>query len=260
MNRGGFSFAGAGRVASALCRMLYNCGNSIDLIVSETENSCRSLADSCNASWSTKPEFPETTSVIIVSVPDRSLKSVLYTLKCSSDTLVVHTAGSFGLDVFPENIKNRGVFYPLQTFSHNRQVDFNNLPFFIESEDDFINSTLKKLAESMGATAFACDSGHRKMLHVAAVFSCNFTNHMLTIGKELSERAGFSYDILKPLIVETILKAAEYGPENSQTGPAVRNDINTIEKHLDLLSFSPELQSLYKEVTKSIITKNNGKL
>lgn len=257
MNRGGISFAGAGRVASSLCRKLYQCGNNIDLIVSETGNSCRSLADSCKARWSIQPDFPETTSVIIVSVPDHRLKSVLYTLKCSSETLVVHTAGSFGLGVFPDHIVKRGVFYPLQTFSYNRQIAFRNLPFLIESADDSTYLTLKKLVESMGSTAYASDEGNRKMLHVAAVFTCNFTNHMLTIGKELSERAGFSYEIMKPLIIETISKAAENGPEKSQTGPAVRNDLNTIEKHLDLLSFSPELKSLYIEMTKSIRDYHN---
>jgi len=259
MNKDVISFAGAGRVASALCRMLHKCGYSIDLVVSESEKSCRSLAESCEAKWSTEPEFPATDSIIIVSVPDHRLISVLHTLNCSPETIVVHTAGSFGLDIFPEHIKRKGVFYPLQTFSHERSVDFVNLPFLIESADNDTFITLKGLAKSMGSKAYACDAEHRKMLHVAAVFSCNFTNHMLTIGKELSERAGFSYDILKPLIAETILKAAENGPAFSQTGPAVRNDLNTIEKHLKLLSFSPELKSLYGEITKSIADYYNKK-
>jgi predicted short-subunit dehydrogenase-like oxidoreductase (DUF2520 family) len=91
------------------------------------------------------------------------------------------------------------------------------------------------------------------MLHLAAVFVSNFTNHMLTEGKEIAVKAGFSFEILEPLIKETIQKAIDSGPENSQTGPAVRNDKNTIEKHLELLSFSPDLQKIYVDMTKSII-------
>lgn len=259
MGKDCISFAGAGRVASGLSRKLNQCGRRIDLIVSESEKSSRSLAESCNANWSTDLVFPDSTSLIVVAVPDHRLISVLNTLKCSPQTIVVHTAGSFGLDVFPEHIKKKGVFYPLQTFSHDRIIDFNDLPFLIESPDNVIYNTLFNLAELMGAKAYACDTEHRRILHLAGVFSCNFTNHMLTIGKELSERAGFSYDILKPLIIETISKAEEKGPENSQTGPAVRNDINTIEKHLELLSFSPELKKLYSEITDSIKEYQNKK-
>jgi predicted short-subunit dehydrogenase-like oxidoreductase (DUF2520 family) len=94
------------------------------------------------------------------------------------------------------------------------------------------------------------------MLHLAAVFVNNFTNHMLRTGKEIASMAGFSFEVLEPLVNETISKALDIGPENSQTGPAVRNDLNTIEKHLDLLSFSPEMQDMYREITRSIITYN----
>ena len=91
------------------------------------------------------------------------------------------------------------------------------------------------------------------MLHLAAVFICNFTNHMLTQGKSLAQRSGFSFEELKPLIQETFMKAMEEGPENSQTGPAIRNDINTLDKHLELLSFDRDLQEIYTEISRSII-------
>ena len=112
---------------------------------------------------------------------------------------------------------------------------------------------MKILAESIGGQAHFTDTEQRRMLHLAAVFVCNFTNHMLTAGKEVALRAGFPFEVLNPLIEETFLKAIDNGPENSQTGPAVRNDLNTIEKHLELLSFSPELKRIYNEITHSII-------
>jgi len=248
------SFTGAGSVGSTLCREFFKNGYQIDLIVSETEARGKILAESCNSSWSNKPVFPVSTDLIVVAVPDHRLISVLNSIKCSPRTIVAHTAGSFGINIFPEKLKKRGVFYPLQTFSLGRAVSFQNLPILIESSDDKIFTLLKKLAESTGAEVHRSEKEHRIMLHLAAVFVCNFTNHMLTEGKEVASKSGFSFNILKPLITETISKAMSLGPEKSQSGPAVRNDNNTIEKHLDLLSFSPELQQLYNEVTQSIIS------
>jgi len=247
------SFAGAGRVGVALCKELYHAGFRIDRIVSESENSGRLFADSCKASWSTDLIFPDSTDVIIVAVPDHSLKNVLDNIRCRPETLVAHTAGSIGLDVFPEKIKRKGIFYPLQTFSKERKVVFKDLPFLLESSDKKSSVILENLAGSIGGKVHFVDTEHRRMLHLAAVFVCNFTNHMLTAGKEVAFNAGFPFEVLGPLVRETISKAMDTGPENSQTGPAVRNDQNTIEKHLELLSFSPELQRIYSEMTRSII-------
>jgi predicted short-subunit dehydrogenase-like oxidoreductase (DUF2520 family) len=247
------SFAGAGRVAGALCRELYHAGFRIDLIVSESEKNGRLLADSCKASWSPDLIFPDSTDIIIVAVPDHRLKSVLDNIICRPETLVAHTAGSFGLNIFPENIKRKGIIYPLQTFSKERKVVFRDLPFLLESSDNESSVILDSIAGSIGGKVHFVDTEHRRMLHLAAVFVCNFTNHMLTAGKEVALKAGLSFEVLEPLVKETFLKAMETGPENSQTGPAVRNDQNTIEKHLELLSFSPELQRIYSEMTRSII-------
>lgn len=246
------SFAGAGKVAGALCMELYNKGHLIQQIVSRDEKGGRALAEKCDAGWSDSLDFLNSTEIIIVAVPDHSLKEVLGRIKCSKSTIVVHTAGSYGMEIFPENLKNRGVFYPLQTFSKERIADFKGIPVFIESSDEHTESLLKCLAESMGGSVHFSDTEHRKLLHVAAIFVSNFTNHMFTAGKEVASKAGFSFEVLKPLIHETVKKALELGPENSQTGPAVRYDINTIKKHLDLLSFSPELKDIYDKMTKTI--------
>lgn len=252
MVKNNISFAGAGSVAEALCKGLFNAGFRIDMIASETEVRGRSLADSCDAVWSPDLLFPDSTNVIIVAVPDHRLKTVLDAIKCQPGTLVAHTAGSIGLDIFPEQIEQKGVFYPLQTFSGSREVSIKNVPFLLESTEDNSAGILKNLALSIGGRVHFVNTEHRMKLHLAAVFVCNFTNHMLTIGKEVALKAGFPFEILTPLISETISKAMDSGPENSQTGPAIRHDQNTIEKHLELLSFSPELQRTYKEMTLSI--------
>jgi predicted short-subunit dehydrogenase-like oxidoreductase (DUF2520 family) len=257
MYKTNISFAGAGKVAEALCKELFHAGFIIDIVASETELNGRTLSESCNAIWSSDLIFPDSTKIIIVAVPDHRLKSVLETLKCAPGTLVVHTAGSFGLEIFPDQIKQNGIFYPLQTFSKNRKISFIDLPFLLESSSDESSAILKNMAESIGGKVHFVDTEKRRMLHLAAVFVCNFTNHMLTEGQEVALKAGFSLEVLRPLIEETFSKAMEIGPDRSQTGPAVRNDKNTIKKHLELLSFSSELQRVYKEMTRSIIKYYN---
>jgi predicted short-subunit dehydrogenase-like oxidoreductase (DUF2520 family) len=253
MHQNSISFAGAGRVAEALCKELFLAGLRIDKVVSTTEVNGKPLAASCKAEWSNELIFPDSTKIIIVSVPDHRLQKVLHELRCSDETLVAHTAGSSGLDIFPDKFKRKGVFYPLQTFSKKRKVSFTDLPFMLEASDHESAMILKSLAESLKGKVYFVESDQRRMLHLAAVFVNNFTNHILTVGKEVAYKAGFPFEILVPLLKETISKALDYGPENSQTGPAVRNDQNTIEKHLELLSFSPELQKIYYEMTQSIV-------
>ena len=253
MARYNLSFAGAGRVAGALCREMYHSGNRIVQVVSESEKDGRFLAKNCKALWSQELIFDESNDIIVVAVPDQKLAKVLSRIECSEKSVVVHTAGSYGLGVFPGKLKNKGVFYPLQTFSKGRRINFKNLPFLLEASDPVTGDILKKLAESVRGQTYFVDAEHRQMIHLAAVFVNNFTNYMLTAGKEIALKAGLSFELLAPLIKETVSKALGNGPENSQTGPAVRNDSNTIEKHLELLSFSPDLQNIYREVTQSII-------
>jgi len=251
------SFVGAGRVASALCKEIFRAGFNVELIVSLSEKNGRSLAESCNASWSPEPLFPVTIDLIIVAVPDHRLKSVLKEIVCSPDTLVAHTAGSIGLDVFPKPINRKGIFYPLQTFSGGRKVDFKELPILLESSDQISYEILEDLAASIGGKTYSVNSEQRMMLHLAAVYISNFTNHLLTRGKQLAHNAGFPFEILYPLLKETVSKAMDIGPEESQTGPAVRNDRSTIERHLKLLSFSPEMNRIYNDITMSIIKYHN---
>jgi len=251
------SFAGAGRVAGALCMKMHHSGTKVLQVVSETETSGEPLAKECNAEWSKILTFHDSNDIIIVAVPDHRLKEVTNSIRCSENTIVAHTAGSYGLEVFPETIKRKGVFYPLQTFTKGRNIDFRDLPFLLEVSDTDTGRILKKLAGSTGGKAWFIDTERRRTLHLAAVFVNNFTNHMLATGKELTSKVSLPFNILAPLIMETISKALEEGPEKSQTGPAVRNDAITIEKHLNLLSFSPELQNVYREVTRSIMKNNN---
>ena len=253
------SFVGAGRVAGSMCREIYFTGCKIDSVISKSEANGLQLANDCNASWTNKYSIPESTDLVIVSVPDSQLKSVLRKLKYRHGTILAHTAGSSGLDVFPEEAEHKGVIYPLQTFSKNRKVKFMSLPVFIEASDSRTAEVLSEIAGSLGSKVYFADTEHRQKLHLAAVFACNFTNHMLTLGKKLAYDAGYSFEELKPLVEETFLKAAEMGPDNSQTGPAVRNDKNTIRKHLELLSYDHDLKRIYREISGSVFKYYNRK-
>lgn len=240
-------------MAGSLCRQFYLSGCTINKIVSRTEKKGRSLAASYNATWSDDYNFDNDNDVIIVAVTDDSLKEVLKQISSSVSTVVVHTSGSSGMDVFPRHLKMTGVLYPLQTFTSERNIDFRDLPLFLEASDKKSASILKDLGDLLNGRIYFIDSDRRRLLHIAAVFVCNFVNHMFTSGKQIAEKADLPFEVLKPLINETVLKALENGPENSQTGPAYRSDKITLKKHIDLLSFSPELKVIYQDVTTSIM-------
>jgi predicted short-subunit dehydrogenase-like oxidoreductase (DUF2520 family) len=250
------SFIGAGRVGSALCRRFFDAGIKIGLIVSRTEAAGKRLAEECKAHWNSSPVFSGDDDCIIVAVPDDSVGKVIAVIETGQDTVIAHTAGSLGLEVFPGNLKHKGVFYPLQTFSPERSIEFKGLPFFIEASDNSTSDLLADLAGLTGGTVNIINENQRKLLHVAAVFVNNFSNYMLSAGKSVTDRAGLSFSLLEPLIRETIDKAIITGPVNSQTGPASRDDLGTIRKHINLLSFDPQLQKLYKEVTKAILNQH----
>lgn len=247
------SFAGAGNVSSALCLAFSVAGHKILQIASRNITVGQSLAQKVNAEWTGTLKFRDDPDFIIVAVSDNSLEDVLKRIECSEKSIIVHTAGSYGLEVFPGNILKKGVFYPLQTFSKDRRIDFREVPFLIEASDNEVRNEIIKLAGLLSGRVIDSDTRQRRMIHLAAVFACNFVNHMLALSGKIAGKGSFPFSMLHPLIRETVSKALETDPVLSQTGPAVRNDFNTIGKHMELLYFSPEIRKLYKEITDSII-------
>jgi predicted short-subunit dehydrogenase-like oxidoreductase (DUF2520 family) len=168
------------------------------------------------------------------------------------EPILVHSSGSLPLQVLSSFTKNYGVFYPLQSISKNKKVNFKNIPICIEANNNECLNILKKLAMRVSDLVYKIDSTQRMKLHLAAVFANNFSNHMITIAKKLLDTDQLSIDLLKPLILETAAKALEFGPENAQTGPSKRNDIEVMKKHLELLSCNPEWMEIYRSISKSI--------
>lgn len=190
----------------------------------------------------------------IIAVSDNAIAEVSGKIPFKNK-LVVHTSGAVSIDAI--NAKNRtGVFYPLQTFSKNVSVHFKTIPICIESENDADIELLKKVADSISDSVYEINSKQRKALHVAAVFVNNFTNHLYKIGNDICKENNIPFEILQPLIKETAEKINQLSPEDAQTGPAKRNDVETINSHLAFLSDENQ-KSIYKIVTQSI--QNNGK-
>ena len=192
--------------------------------------------------------------VYIIAVSDDAIAGVVAKIPFKN-RLVVHTSGSFPLNALNEN-NRRGVFYPLQTFSKNKTVNFSTIPICLESENPFDYQILNSVAKSISNSVFAINSQQRKALHVAAVFVNNFTNYLYQIGNEICEQHHAPFEILKPLIAETANKILVLSPQEAQTGPAKRNDSETIQAHETFLLDENHLL-IYKLLTQAI--KNNGK-
>lgn len=190
----------------------------------------------------------------IIAVSDDAIAKVSSQLPFEN-RLVVHTSGSVPLDSLDK--KNRkGVFYPLQTFSKNATIDFSQIPICLESENESDFNLLEKVAQSISNNAFKSNEKQRKALHISAVFVNNFVNYMYQIGNEICLENNVPFEILKPLILETVNKVMTLSPKEAQTGPAKRKDKKTIESHLDFLS-NENHAAIYKILTQSI--QNNGK-
>jgi predicted short-subunit dehydrogenase-like oxidoreductase (DUF2520 family) len=192
--------------------------------------------------------------VYIIAVSDDAISSVSAQLPFKNK-LVVHTSGSVALNLLnPTNRK--GVFYPLQTFTKDKVVDFKTIPICLESENPTDFQLLEKIAREITDKVFAINSEQRKALHVAAVFVNNFVNHLYKIGNTICEQNQVSFEILKPLILETAQKIMFLSPDEAQTGPAKRNDKATIAAHESFLSDDNQI-AIYKILTQSI--QDNGK-
>jgi predicted short-subunit dehydrogenase-like oxidoreductase (DUF2520 family) len=185
----------------------------------------------------------------IIAVSDDAIATVASQLPFKN-RLVVHTSGAAPLTVLGDN-NRKGVFYPLQTFTKNKEIDFKSIPICLESENIYDFKLLEKAAKTLSDKVFTINSEQRKALHVAAVFVNNFTNHLYRLGSEICEEHQVPFDILKPLIQETAQKIMNLSPAKAQTGPAIRNDQNTIEAHQALLSNENQL-TIYKILTQSI--------
>ena len=245
-------FIGAGNVATQLGNALYKNGCTISQVYSPTRKSAGTLARQLNAKAITYlKELDLTADIYIIAIKDDAIAEVVKQLALP-DKLVVHTSGSLPLAVLKNVSENYGVFYPLQTFSKNKNVNFTNIPICIEANNKKTVGLLQALAHSISKNVHSITSEQRKIIHLSAVFACNFSNHMYAIAATILADHQLSFDLLKPLIAETADKIQFNDPDKMQTGPAIRGDIKTMNMHLKLLGTDKELKTIYKLLSKHI--------
>jgi predicted short-subunit dehydrogenase-like oxidoreductase (DUF2520 family) len=267
------AFIGSGNVAWHLAPALQMAGNEIGSVYSRDLKNAQLLADRLH-----KPliinhlDFSDSSATLfIIAVSDDAIAELASKIKLPQGAILVHTSGSKGLESLissPSPTKRgissltpspspkergMGVFYPLQTFSKTKSLDFKTIPFCIEGSNQEVENTLIKLAQSLSNQVFRINSAQRRALHVAAVFANNFSNHLLRIAQEILQKNQLEFSLLKPLIEETIAKALTTNPSAAQTGPAKRGDAQTIAQHLDFLQNEPQWQIIYQIITQSIL-------
>lgn len=207
---------------------------------------------------------PADAEIIIISVKDDAIGEVAKEFAASSpltgrsqdarSPLVLHTSGSVPMDAIPS--PRRGVFYPMQTFSLERPVDFRSVPLFLESSTPEDMDLLSSLAATISDTYMPLDAEGRRTLHLAAVLSCNFVNHLYELSYDVLQRKGIPFSTLFPLMEETLDKLHALTPHEAQTGPAVRGDESVMQRHIDMLD-NPLLREIYRLLSSSIQATHN---
>ncbi|QHL88619.1 DUF2520 domain-containing protein [Nibribacter ruber] len=248
---------GAGNVATHLAQGLKAAGVDLAWMYSRTQAHAQELAQNVGVQAISHPDFTQAppADVYVLAIPDQALAQLAQLAKFPEQTLVVHTSGAQPLQVLNALAGVRkGVFYPVQTFSKEKAVNWKSIPICVEAELAEDEQLLKRLGCLLSDQVEVLRGEDRKQLHLAAVFACNFTNHLWGIAQELLQKAQLPAHLLEPLMQETLEKARQFPPFTVQTGPAQRGDDNTIQAHLQLLQDAPQYQELYRVLTHSIQT------
>ena len=247
------TLVGAGNVAWHLGHRLVDTGSRIMKIISRKSRRADELSHELNCPVSQEFRVRNTDSdFLIVAVDDTYLKEILENLS-TTGTIILHTSGSLGMDVFGPATDRYGVIYPLQTLTAGVPVDFSSIPLCIEGSDSTTLAEIGNLASQLSSVVNYIDSYQRRILHLAGVISNNFTNHLITLAIEVMEKNHLDRELLMPLLEETISKLRKTDPYNAQTGPARRHNTEIINQHLELLSSEPRLKKLYSIISDSII-------
>ena len=250
---------GAGNLATRLGTALHKKGIQFLQVYSRTKESAKELAGELNCSYTTDlSKVRMNADLILFALKDDVLENVLSQLDCQNK-LIVHTAGSMPMEVLAPYSDRFGVFYPLQTFSKQRQIEFSDIPICLEAAGPEVLGDLNELAGRLSSKVEKMTSEQRQSLHLAAVFASNFVNHFYYFSQQIVEKHEVNFDLLKPLICETAAKVMEVSPYDAQTGPAKRFDEAIINKHLKLLAEQPELLEIYSFVSRSIFEAHKSR-
>lgn len=251
------SFIGSGNVATHLAKAFYKANHQIIQIFSRKQENAETLAKHVNAkSIQSLNHLDTNVDLFFICVPDQYIAEI--SLLLPQYITQIHTSGNTLLSQLKGD--KTGVFYPLQTFSKDKNIDFSELNILLESENMETLENLSELARNIECNIHLVNSNNRQKLHVAAVFACNFSNLMVHISEDILSENNLDSKLLLPLIQETTQKLQTMSAKQAQTGPALRGDVNTIQAHQNLLKqFSPSIQHIYEVLTQEI-QKRHGKL
>lgn len=255
------SFIGSGNLAWHLAPALDNAGYVVKEVYSRNPKHAEDLTERLyQAEVKATLDFSTSAStVFIICTSDDAIQEIVREIILPGEVFLLHTSGSQPLSILQYAATNNiGVLYPLQTFTKNKRIDFKSVPLFIETNNEETEKAIMEIAKAISAQVRKIFSEERKALHVAAVFASNFSNHMLSLSKEILEQNNLSFDLLKPLISETINKSLSIGPEASQTGPAKRGDLEILDRHMEFLNENETLSEIYKMISQSIIDRHSN--
>ena len=238
---------GSGNVAFHLAKAFTEAQIPVSQIFGRNTTELQKISEQFSIPFST--ETLADADLYIISVSDSSITEVSSLIK-NKNALVAHTSGSVSREALNGNYR-KSVFYPLQTFSKSKNLDYSKIPFFIDAENENDEEILKNLASKISKNVMLANDEKRKYIHLTAVFACNFVNHLYARAKEISDSQGIPFDYFLPLIDETTQKIHELEPKFAQTGPAIRNDEKVLKLHESLLTDEEKLK-IYKTLNESI--------
>lgn len=242
-------FIGAGNVATSLSKALIDAGFEVAQIFSRTKESAEALAMYLKTSYTTEKNKIAEADLYICSVKDDAIKDALSGINFNNK-IVVHTSGSSEMDILKPFTSHYGVLYPMQTFTIGKNVDWSQVPVFIEANSSYTTNELMLFAKAISSIVTEADSKRRKSLHIAAVLVCNFTNHLYAMADRLLKENNLEFKTMLPLITETVEKVKVISPKVAQTGPASRHDMKVVNDHLSLLSGNDH--KIYELISKAI--------
>lgn len=244
---------GAGNLATSLGIALQQVGFNVLQVYSRTQMAAETLAVRLGATATHSLEsLSADADVYLLALKDDALASVLpQVCRLNPHAVYAHTAGSVPMNVFEGLAKNYGVFYPLQTFSKQKPMDFASIPCLIEGANEFSEAVLLQIARALSHDVRLTNSADRRVVHLAAVFGCNFVNLCYSLANETLKRRGLDFELLLPLIDETAAKVHRLSPKEAQTGPAVRMDKAVMERQMSLIDDAEE-RRLYELMSEMI--------
>jgi predicted short-subunit dehydrogenase-like oxidoreductase (DUF2520 family) len=250
---------GAGNMAWHLGHQFKDAGHQIVQVFNRTVENGEELAAELEADFTNRFEgINKQADVYIIAVSDHGIDDIILSLRLDNK-IVAHTSGSVPMKGMEHISTQYGIFYPLQTLTKHNRISFKDVPVFVEASNATVKDTLTLLAQSIGTKVHYLSSNQRRAVHVAAVFANNFTNYLYGISHQIMDREKLPFDILLPLLQETLNKAKTNDPRDIQTGPARRGDYKTIEEHLHYLDRNESQREVYLVLTESILTQYRDK-